>query len=342
MNDRGHDLQVVLQRPMAPAALAALARDIPGVAVAEAWSRDSVEIVREDAAPAAHGPSGHAGAHQGVTVQLSGYPTATRLPRLTIREGRWPAPGEAGAAVATRPLQRRVHGVNVGAEITLQHHGQRTNVRVVGLVDEISTQALYVEAPVFEAITGTRELAAELRVRVRDRDQLDAIVAAVDQVLLDPRLAAGPITTRRGIRESYDEHFRGVLALCIIVAVAAALIGAICLVAFACLGVLERAREIGVIRTLGATPHDVMRMFLAESGIIAGASLALGVGIAVPASIAFNDFTSGFALLIPIPLVFSWGALAAVCAGVPVVMLAVWLAISRMLHISVRDILAYE
>jgi putative ABC transport system permease protein len=341
MDDRGHDLQVVLQQPMGPAALEALARDIPGVAVAEAWRRDSVEIVPAVAGPAAHGPSSRAGAHEGVTVLLSGYPIATRLPHRTIQEGRWPAPGEAGVVV-TRPLQRRVHGVSVGAEITLQHHGQRTTVRVVGLVDEISTQAVYVEAPAFEAITGTRELATELRVRARARDRLEAVVEAVDEVLLEQRLAAGPIITRRGVRESYDEHFRGVVALCIIVAVAAALVGAICLVAFACLGVLERAREIGVIRTLGATPRDVMRMFLAESGITAGASLAIGVGIALPASIAFNDFTSGFALLIPIPLVFSWGALAAVCAGVPVVMLAVWLAISRMLRISVRDILAYE
>jgi putative ABC transport system permease protein len=324
VEDRGHDLQVALQRPIEPAALEAVARDLPGVAVAEAWRRAGVEIT--------------AGGH----AQLYGYPVDTRLPRLTIREGRWPGPGETGAVVVTRPLARRTPGVEVGAEVTLQFREQRTTVRVVGLVDEISTRALYTDAPTFEAITGIRDLASELRVAALDRNDLDPVVATVDQALLDRRLAAGPILTRWGIRESYDEHFRGFVALSMIVSAAVALIGAISLIAFACLGILERAREIGIIRTMGATPRDIRRMFLAESGIVVAASLAIGVGISFPASLAFNDFTSGFALLIPIPLVFSWTALAAVCAGVPVVMLGVWIALARMLRMSVRETLAYE
>jgi putative ABC transport system permease protein len=324
VEDRGHDFQVALQRPIEPAALEAVARELPGVAMAEAWRRAGVEIAPGQAAGADAGP--HA-AH----AQLYGYPVDTRLPRLTIREGRWPEPGESGAVVVTRPLARRTPGVKVGAEVTLQLRQQRTTVRVVGLVDELAIRALYTDAPTFEAITGMRTLG-----------DIDPVVAAVDQALLDRRLAAGPVLTRWGIRESYDEHFRGATTLSVIVSVAIALIGAIALIAFACLGILERAREIGVIRTMGATPRDIRRMFLAESGIVVGASLAIGIGISFPASLAFNDFTSGFALLIPIPLVFSWGALAAVCAGVPVVMLGVWVALARMLRMSVRETLAYE
>lgn len=346
MEDRGHDMQVVLQRPIEPAALAAVARDVPGVAVAEAWRRASVEIVRgEDGGPA---PSlqpdagGRAGADATVSAQLSGYPADTRLPRLTIQEGRWPEPGETGAVVVTRPLARRTPGVGVGAEVTLQFGARRTGVRVVGLVDEISTRAFYTDAQTFEAITGIQDLALELRVRALDRGDLDPIVAAVDQALLDQRLAAGPIVTRWGIRASYDEHFRGFVELSVIVSVAAALVGAICLIAFACLGVLERAREIGVMRTIGAAPRDVTRMLLVENGMIVGASLVAGVGLSFPASVALNEFTSSALLLVPVPLVLSWGALAAVCASVPLVMLGVWVAIARMLRLSVRDTLAYE
>jgi putative ABC transport system permease protein len=339
VEDRGHDFQVAVQRPIEPAALESVARDLPGVAVAEAWRRAGVEIAPGPAGP---GASPAAGGHAVASAQLYGYPVDTRIPRLTIREGRWPEPGEAGAVVVTRPLARRTPGVTVGAEVTLQFRDRRTTVRVVGLVDELSIRAFYTEAPTFEAITGMRDLASELRVRALDRGDIDPVVAAVDQALLARRLAAGPILTRWGIRESYDEHFRGATTLAAIVAVAIGLIGAICLVAFACLGILERAREIGVIRAMGATPRDVRRMLLAENGMVVGASLAIGVGLSFPATVAFNDFTSGFALLIPVPLVFSWTALAAVCAGVPLVMLAVRVAIARMLRLSVRETLAYE
>ncbi|HWN71319.1 MAG TPA: ABC transporter permease, partial [Haliangium sp.] len=48
VEDRGHDFQVVLQQPIAPAKLEAIARDLPGVAMAEAWRRADVEIARGD------------------------------------------------------------------------------------------------------------------------------------------------------------------------------------------------------------------------------------------------------------------------------------------------------
>ena len=338
---RGHDFQVNLQKPIARAELESIAAGIPEIQIAEAWQRTGGEIVAQ--AQQHTGPGGfmHAGANAARTFQLSGYPSNSRLRTLPIQEGRWPQPEEQDAVVVTRPLQARIPEARVGAELVLQFRERRTKVRVVGLVDEIGAQVIYVPAPTFEAMTGTTGLASELRVKAND-GAVASVVAALDQALLDARQATSLMMTRADIRAAYEEHFADFVNLCSIVALAVALVGGTSLVAFASLSVIERTREIGVIRAIGATPQSVVTLFLAEGAIVAALSVLLAVALAFPASVAFNNFTAKNALLIPIPLVLSRSALALVALGLAVVVVAIWLAVRRIVRMPAREALAYE
>ncbi len=327
--DRGQDLQVTVTRPMPSAELEALGRGLPGVAIAEAWQRATVEIT-----PPAPATSQRA--------LLSAFPVATQLKKLPIKAGRWPAPGESAMIVVTKPLQARMPALRVGAEVMLKYRDRETKVQVAGLVEEIASPVIYGDAALFELVTGVRDRATELRVKARDPQHLDPVVSALDDALIAAHLPSGTILTRAQIRESYDEHFSNFVAVCNIVAFASAFIGAVCLVAFACLNIIERAREIGVIRAVGATPRQVLQLFLAESGAIAALSVILALVITLPVSTLINSLIANNALLIPIPLVFSWKALGVLLGGLPVVMLGVWFAVSRLLRVSVREILAYE
>ena len=170
----------------------------------------------------------------------------------------------------------------------------------------------------------------------------ETVVPAIDDAFLDARIAVTQIQTRANRREVLYEHFAVVTDVANMVALAASLVGAISLAAFACLNVLERAREIGVIRTLGATPRTVTAIFLAESGAIAGLSALLAVVISIFATRALNDLTSRQLLQVAVPLVVSGKGLAWVGSGIFAVLFGVWLPVSRLLRMSVRDALAYE
>ena len=241
----------------------------------------------------------------------------------------------------TRALQRGLVGVKLGSELELQFRQKKSRARVVGFVNEINTPGIYVDAANFEAMTGVVGLASELRLKIDD-SQRDLVLAALDQAILDAHVSTGGIATRWEFRKSMDEHFSNFVLVCTVIALGTALVGAIGLIAFTSLNILERTREIGVIRAVGATPGNVTALFLAESGSTALLSFVLAAGLANPVTAANNQFFGSNAFAMPVPVVVSKLALVILAGGLLVVMAAVAFTISRMLRMSVRDALAYE
>ena len=95
------------------------------------------------------------------------------------------------------------------------------------------------------------------------------MASALDQALLDARMPPGQLITRAMVRDALDEHFKVVGDVLRMAALAAALLGAIVLAAGTGFNVLERTREIGVLRALGATARGIAGMLLAEGAAIA-------------------------------------------------------------------------
>lgn len=116
----------------------------------------------------------------------------------------------------------------------------------------------------------------------------------------------------------------------------------ITLIATVSLGVLERAREIGVIRALGARPRAVAALFLVEGGAVAFLSAVLSVTGGVVFARLLNGMAERQLLHVAVPLYVSRAGLGLLFCGVFVVILGVWLAVNRILRLSVRDALAYE
>lgn len=330
VNDRGQDLQFSAQKPVPIAQLEAIGRGIPGVEVAEAWRRSSAEVSLAGAATTAS-----------KRALVVGYPVATRLKKLTIQEGRWPQPGEMNVAVATRPLQSGVPGMKLGSEVELKFRNQTAKARVVGFVNEINAPSIYVDAVNFEAMTGVVGIASELRLKIDDSKR-DLVLPALDQAILDSGISTSAIASRWEFRQSMDEHFANFVLVCSIIALGTALVGGIGLVAFTSLNILERSREIGVIRAVGATPGNVTALFLAETGSTALLSFVLATALSYPTTYLFNDFVGKNSFMMPVPVVVSKLALGLLFSGLLVIMAAVAIAISRMLRMSVRESLAYE
>jgi putative ABC transport system permease protein len=238
-------------------------------------------------------------------------------------------------------VQNAVPGLRPGSEVELHFRERRVKVRVVGIVEEIGTATLYAAYPVFEAITGLGDVSSLLRVKTAP-DAQESVAPALDQALLDAHLAPGNIQTSGEFRKSLEEHFAVVCDVMRMVALAAALVGAISLGASVSLNVLERAREIGVMRALGARPRAVTAIFLLEGGVIALLSGLLAVVASIVLSRGMNQMAARDLLHVAVPLHISASGLAVLGSGLLVVLAAVWLSLRRMLRISVRDALAYE
>ena len=125
-------------------------------------------------------------------------------------------------------------------------------------------------------------------------------------------------------------------------AVLLAVVGGLTLTGTMSLNVIERTREIGVMRAIGASDSSIRSLVVGEGLVIAGAGWLLAAPFSPLASLALSDAFGQAFLHVPLVYRFAWTGLAiwlGLVLGVAAVssLLPAWNA-SRL---TVREVLAY-
>jgi putative ABC transport system permease protein len=188
-----------------------------------------------------------------------------------------------GAVLVSRPLAVRL-GLQPGDTLPVLVGPRRHDLRIVGIFD--SQSGLYP----FDGAVVLMDMgpAQELLDRVGGLDYIDVIGAgpATDvQKALQGVLPPGVEVVQPAAQGSRTEGLVASYRLNLAVLSAIALfVGMFLIYQSVTLSVVRRRREIGLLRTLGMTPGQVLLLFLAEglaSGLVGGfLGLILGVGLA--------------------------------------------------------------
>jgi putative ABC transport system permease protein len=127
---------------------------------------------------------------------------------------------------------------------------------------------------------------------------------------------------RKRIFAIFDQTF-AVTSVLRVIAVVVAGIGIFLSVTTA---VTERNREIGILRSMGASTQQVRRLFLAESGLIGTASSALGIACGCCLAVILTSVVNRVYFGWTIDLQFPWGLLASTPFWIiPAALAAAWL-----------------
>jgi putative ABC transport system permease protein len=182
-----------------------------------------------------------------------------------------------------------------------------------GLLGSIRDATIYVPFSTYEQTLATRrEPVEEINVKVRRADELDAAIQETDGALradrgLRPRERSNfHIQTSGGILSAWNTVNRILMTALPGLVSVALVVGGIVIMNIMLLSVMERTREIGVRKAVGARQRDVLLQFLTEAATIstlgAGLGIAAGLGLAslvatltpVPASV--SEWSLGIAL----------------------------------------------
>ncbi len=239
-------------------------RTVPGVETAEGWIISSCVL-------------------DGEVARLWGLPAETALYRHDLVAGRWLGPGEHDAAVLSLDLAQR-QGWRVGDSAEIEIGGRLRRFAIVGIVRDEAIFGLgdaplgkvFVPLAVVQQLEGWRDYVAffALRLDCHDRAGVDTIMAEVERKYRSLRPVVEPLYV------GYDQAQEGtrvVAGLLYAMAAVVALVGVAGILNTQTLNVLERRREIGVLRALGAVRGHLVRFFVVEGLALGGLGYLLGV-----------------------------------------------------------------
>ena len=261
----------------------------------------------------------------------------------------------------------------VGEEFTLRVNGMRERAaRLVGISLRPFQAMAYVPYAEFEQLTGQRGRASRLVVYLdegvasgerqvageegsslgtwnlepgtslrglSEQDVADELTARLERAGITVAWAE----TATGYRTAYRAQFDALVLLVMALAGLTALVGGLGLANTMALNVLERSREIGVLRALGARRPLLRRLIVGEGLLIALASAALAVPLAVPLTLALDRIMGNSLLGSPLTFAFSWPAAAAwLVLVVAIALVACWLPAERAARMTIREAVAWE
>jgi putative ABC transport system permease protein len=169
------------------------------------------------------------------------------------------------------------------------------------------------------------------------------MASALERRLKDSGIEVSQSLTKDTLSSSWAGQFDFLVAFLMTMAAMTALIGGLGLAGMMSLNVLERTREIGVMRSIGASNAAVGSIVVTEGLIIGVISWALALPLSIPLSLIFNSMLGSMIFDTPLVFVFSlFGVISWLAVIVVVSVIASLLPAYRAIKMSIRETLAYE
>jgi putative ABC transport system permease protein len=266
--------------------------------------------------------------------------------RPKLQEGRWLLPSDGNALVATANVREDEPDLRLGDRLTLRVNGRDATWTLVGIVESPTQRPfLYTNAgPLEQAARDVgRASVVMLRTQFGDPATQDRVGQAAADHLETVGVRVAATSTIAEVRTTQERLFDVLVVFLSTMALLLGVVGGLGLTGTMSINVVERAREIGVIRAVGASDGAVLRLFLAEGVLIGLISWGLGALLAIPISKTLSDALGMVFLGRPLSYAISgegvvlWLGIVLVLAAFAS-LLPAW----RASRLAVREVLAYE
>jgi putative ABC transport system permease protein len=335
LTDRNYDLELTFSEPVSNGAIRRVLAPVTGIEAAELWgyAQASLSSTGEIGLMRTYPDGGHG------SFAVFGVPDGASTMKLPVRGGRWLDPTDQDAVVLG---QGRLNaGTQLGDRVTLSVEGRPSEWQVVGFVREVAGGGAYLTKAAFDKRYGTADAGKLLRVRLKPGLERDAAISQIEAAF---NAAALPVERSAPLTMLYEAlvgHVEVPVRMIIAAAVLLAAIGGLGLASMMTVNVLERTREIGIMKAIGAKPALVLRIVVGEALTIATLSWVVGIVLALPLIWAIGLLAAGM-FGSPLPFVLAPPALGLWLAIVlTIATIASALPASRASRLVVREALAY-
>ncbi len=285
-----YDIVVRFVKPHAPDSIAAAVSKVPGVARAEAWVAARAAQIRDDGT-------------MGNTFAVTGTPTRTVMLELPIVRGRNLGPADTDAFVANSRLVEEDAAFELGNRVKLMVEGRPVTWTVVGVAESGPSAAAYATRAALMGMSGQSgaTLAVIAATATGSASQFD-LMQRLRSNLADAgfEVESGQLMLQQ--RAVMQDHMIMVVGFLGIMGELMIVVGGLGLASTMSLSVLERTREIGVLRAIGAKHRAIFTMIQVEGLVIALFSWLLALPLSLPISVMLGQAFGRIMITVPVTL----------------------------------------
>ena len=340
-NEQRWDVEIRLNEPASSSELAAIVEKVSGVSRVETWNiiTTGIQDAGEINVTRTYPDQGHG------SLSLSAIPPATSMlipPQIT--EGRWLNPDDTDAVVLPPAIRQTMPDVKIGDSVQLSVEAQPTTWRVIGIASGMGGSCPCVTQEAFERASGRQDQANVVRIMTdqHDKESRVAVGQAVARALTESGIKPQeprPIDT---VVETTEGHSVILVGVILLIASTIGVVGLIGLGSTMSTNVIERTREFGVMKAIGAKDATIRRLVVFEGVFIVAVSCMVAVIPAIALTWAMGAGLGNLFLSTPIPLAVS---VQGIVIWILVVILGAALATlapaSQAARLTVREALAY-
>ncbi|MDR3687062.1 MAG: ABC transporter permease [Coriobacteriia bacterium] len=327
-----YDAQVFLARPEPGATLEREARKIAGVTDTETRVEASASMKRQDGTEL-----------QG--IYAVGLPAESRFVNPTITAGRWLQAGDTHSIVVNADVIKDQPNLSVGDTVRLKMRDAESDWKIVGIASgQMRGSIIFFDRDALDSAIDAGGGVTRLVVKTVDHsaDSQQEVATALEKKLDKDGYAASGSETQAANKETIANQLGILVTFLVIMAAILSTVGIIGLTGTMTINVLESTREIGVMRSIGASHRSIFGIFITEGVVIALMAWGAGALLSYPLSVWLVSALGG-AMGLPLAFHFSWAGVGlwlvmVVAISVLASLLPAWNA-SR---VSVRDAISYE
>ena len=280
-------------------------------------------------------------------INIFGPPADSLLIQPILVKGRWLRADDVRKLAVSEAALGYFPDIQPGDHVQLKINGREEDWEVIGIFKFVDREGILAYAP-YEYISQMNNLANQsysfrLVTDNHDRTYQDAKAEELDKFFRERGFKVRTAEAGRAALDTAVESLDTLVVFLLIMAILTAVVGAMGLTGTMGMNVLERTREIGIMRAIGADDRAVMRTVIAEGFVIGAISFALAIILSIPFTYLLSTIVSLAVFETPIEVVFTftgygiWFGLVLVLSVVASIVPA-----RNAARLTIREVLAYE
>jgi len=305
-----------------------------GVQHVEGWQYASIELLNPDDSVAEN-------------AFVLAPPADSELVTPLLTAGRWIRKDDVRKLAISEAALVPFPNLKPGDYLPIKIDGRKEVWEVVGIFKFVDQQGIVAYAP-YEYISQVAHLANRaysFRVVTdqHDRAYQDMMAERLDDYFREQGFKVRKSESGLSSMDTASESLDILVIFLLIMAILTAIVGAMGLTGTMSMNVMERTREIGIMRSIGADDRAVMRTVIAEGLTIGFISFVLAIFLSIPFTYALSDIVSTAVFQTPIKVIFTYLGYA-IWLGLVLVLsvLGSILPARSAARLTIREVLAYE